>query len=619
MQLPKPWKRFYILLLVQVRKFRKDFRNWFQDVEVELYDLNKVTEPFFRYFNAVLVVLAAASIVASEGFELSDPYRKWNMYLEFAIVLGFSFTYIMRLFLTSKRSLLIRNRIFESILVGLLTLFGISYVIGRYDFILYLESLFGVEEFLPVLVLVTKIYLVLLIIIKILRAAPILLSLKRKPTQVVAGSFLSVIVLGALMLMTPSATVDGQGLNLIDALFTSTSAVCVTGLIVVDTATHLTLFGQIVVLILIQVGGLGILTVATLFALYVSSGLGVGQMMMLKGSIGETSTHETFNTIKKIVAITFFIEAIGAIGYYLSWHDLFNDNGTRLFFSVFHAVSAFCNAGFSVFTNSLADEVNALNYGINITTMLLIITGGLGFTTLWELIKGNPDRQFRNWQFSVHTRLVLIATIVLITAGTLAFLVLEWNGVLEGYETSDKVLMSLFQSVTTRTAGFNTADIGNMGVSTTLIFLTLMIIGASPASTAGGIKTTTIAVLLISVWSTITGKRKVEFAKRTISKDTVLTAVTVFVLAAVCLFFFTLLLTITEDQPFLDLLFEEFSAFATVGLSRGVTSSLTDAGKSIIIVSMFIGRVGIVTLALAFAKRKRSTKYTYPSESVIVA
>jgi potassium uptake TrkH family protein len=588
-------------------------------VEVELYDLNEVAKPYFRYFNLLLVVLAIASVVASEGFSLSERYQNWNTYLEFAVVIGFLFSYLARLFLTSKRLQLIRNRLFESALFLLLALFGISVAIGKGDFIQYLESLLGIQEFLPNLILVTELYLILFVIIKFTRAAPILLSLKRKPTQVVAGSFLGVIVLGALLLMTPSATVNNEGLSAINAFFTATSAVCVTGLIVVDTATYLTLFGQSVVLILIQIGGLGILTIATLFALYVSSGLGVGQMTMLKDSIGETRTHETFNTIKRIVGITLFIEALGAVGYFLSWQGMFDDLSTHIFFSVFHAISAFCNAGFSVFTNSLADKTNVFNLGVNITTMILIVTGGLGFTTLWELLKGNPDRKIRNWQFSVHTRLVLISTAVLIVCGAAGFLALEWDGVLTGMGFSDKIMVSMFQSITTRTAGFNSVDIGALDVSTVLVFLTLMIIGASPASTAGGIKTTTVAVLILSVWSTITGKKKVEFAKRSISKTTVLTALTVFTLAAACLFVFTLLLTITEDMPFIDLLFEEFSAFATVGLSRGITSSLSMAGKIIIIISMFIGRVGIVTLALAFAKRKRSTKYTYPSESVIVA
>lgn len=619
MKLPEQWKRAYFSFLVWLKIFRKQFRNRFQDVEVELYDLNKVVEPFIHGFNSILVLLAIASLIAAEGFPLEEPYRRWNNYLELTIIFGFILSFFLRIFLTSKRIHLIHNRVFETLLIVSLSIIGLSYLVGGESFVTYVESLFGVKNIWPVLTLVTKIYLILLIIERGLRAAPIILSLKRKPTQVVAGSFLSVIAFGTVLLMTPSATVDGLGLNFIDALFTSTSAVCVTGLIVVDTATHLTLYGQIVVLVLIQIGGLGLLTIATLFALYVSSGLGVGQMNLLKGSIGETRTSETFQTIRRIVGITLLIEVVGAVGYYLSWHDLFDDNSTRLFFSIFHAVSAFCNAGFSVFTNSLADQVNALNYGINITTMILIITGGLGFTTLWEILKGNPHHRLRNWQFSIHTKLVLYATGFLITAGTVAILVLEWNGVLAGYQTSDKIMLSLFQSITTRTAGFNTLDIGSLGISTTLIFLTLMIIGASPASTAGGLKTTTVSVLLLAVWSTITGKKDVEFAKKKISRDTVFTAMTVFVLVAVCLFFFTFLLTITEDQPFIDLLFEQFSAFATVGLSRGITGELTTAGKSIIIVSMFIGRVGIVTLALAFAKRRTASKYQYPSESVIVA
>lgn len=619
MKLPKHWKRAYINFFVKFKNFRKQFHNRFQDVEVELYDLNKVVEPVVHGFNSLLVVFAVASLIISTGFELEAPYKRWNNYLELTIILGFTASYILRLSFTSKRLQLVRRRIFESLLVLSLVVMGISYLFGGLSFVGYIETFFGVKDAWPILILVTEIYLILLIAERGIRAAPILLSLKRKPTQVVAGSFLFVIIFGAFLLMTPSATVDGLGLDFIDALFTSTSAVCVTGLIVVDTATHLTLYGQIIVLLLIQIGGLGILTIATLFALFVSSNLGVGQMTLLKSTIGETRTSETFETIKRIIGITLLIEALGVLGYYLSWQDLFDDNSTRLFFSIFHAVSAFCNAGFSVFTNSLADEANALNYGINITTMILIITGGLGFTTLWELIRGNPNHRLRNWQFSIHTRIVLIATVFLITAGTIAFMVLEWNGVLAGYQTSDKIMMSLFQSITTRTAGFNTADIGSLGISTTLIFLTLMIIGASPASTAGGLKTTTISVLLLAVWSTITGKKDIEFAKKRIAKDTVFTALTVFVLAAVCLFFFTLLLTITEDQPFIDILFEQFSAFATVGLSRGITGELTTAGKSIIIVSMFIGRVGIVTLALAFAKRRTATEYQYPSESVIVA
>lgn len=619
MKLQKNWKRLYINLLVGLKKFKRKFQTVNKDIEVELYDLNKVAVPYFKYFNFFLVVLAVVSLVLSEAFILTEKYNKWNTYLEFAIVGGFFLTYTGRLLLTSKRGKLIRSRLMESLLIFLLLFFGSLLLFGQQEIIVRIGSLFGYQNLLPLLLLFTKIYLIILVVNKLLRAAPVILSLKRKPTQVVAGSFLLMIVVGTFLLMTPRATADSLGLDFIDALFTATSAVCVTGLIVVDTATHLSMFGQVLVLILIQVGGLGIITVATLFALFVSRELGVGQMAFLKGSIGESRTNETFGTVKRIVWITLLIEAIGAVSYYFSWDIDFGSNSRRIFFSIFHAVSAFCNAGFSTFTNSFADSANATNWAINITTILLIIIGGLGFTTIWEIIRGNPNRRYHNRKYSLHARLVIISTIFLIVFGTAGFLLLEWKGTLAGYGSSEKILFSLFQSVTTRTAGFNTIEISELDISTTLMILTLMIIGASPASTAGGIKTTTVCVLLIAVWSTIRGKNRIEFAKKTISSETVLTAQAVLILFTMCLFIFTFALTITEDLPFIDLLFEEFSAFATVGLSRGITSSLSVSGKSIIILSMFIGRVGIITLALAFANKSRSTKYSYPTEGVIVA
>lgn len=619
MDLIRSWRQYYIILLVNLRRFRKKFRIRFQDVEVELYDLNKVAGPYFHYFNLILVIAAVASLIAAEGFGLKQPYKTWNAYLEFGIVVGFLAVYFGRLILTSKRLQLIRSRLLESFISFMLLFLSLLILLDLEELVDVLEILIGVDSLLPVLVSVTKLYLIIIVVIKFIQAAPILLNLKTKPTQLIAGSFLGVILVGALLLMTPSATVEQGGLSFTDALFTSTSAVCVTGLIVVDTATVLSLFGQIVVLVLIQLGGLGILTIATLFALYLSSGLGVGQMALLKGSVGETRTSETFRTIKRIVAITFSIEALGTIAYFVSWESYIDDSWTRFFFALFHAVSAFCNAGFSLFTNSLADKPNMLNVGVNITTICLIIIGGLGFTTIWELMRGNPNRKLRHWKLSIHTKLVLYSTFFLITAGTIGFLFLEWSGVLTGLDFSDKMMVSVFQSVTTRTAGFNSVDIRGLDISTTIIFLSLMFIGASPASTAGGIKTTTVSVLILSVWSTITGKREVEFSGRTIRTETVFTALSVLVLATVSLFIFTLILTITEDHLFVDLLFEEISAFATVGLSRGITPSMSTIGKFVLIVSMFVGRVGIVTLALAFARSRSTTKYKYPTESVIVA
>jgi len=619
MRLPPEWKKRYIELILWGRRLRKTYRNRFKDVEVELYDLNKKLHPYFKGGSIFLMLLALSSLIASFGFDLSDSYQRLNDYLEITIVLGFLTLFSSRLFFTSRRWDLIKTHILEAILFASLILFSVLYLFGLDELVTLAGSLFGISQTFPALLAITKIYLVMLVVAKVIQATPILISLQRHPAQIIVGSFVTIIVLGALLLMMPRATVNGQGLSFINALFTSTSAVCVTGLIVVDTATHFTTLGQMIILMLIQLGGIGIITFATIFALFISSGLGTGQMMFLRDVVDDERAHETFATIKRIIGLTLFVEALGVLGYYLSWSSMFPDPGTRLYHSVFHAVSAFCNAGFSTFSNSLAGQGNVLNLGVNITTMLMIVVGGLGFTTIWELVRGNPRRKLRNRQLSLHARLVLYTTGALIVLGTIAFLVLEWEHTLQGFETGEKLLVGLFQSITTRTAGFNSVDIGALDMSTTVIFLTLMAIGASPASTGGGIKTTTIAVLVMSVISTVRGHDRVEISKKTIPRSIIFTALTAFTLAAISLFVFTLLLTITEDLPFLDLLFEEFSAFATVGLSRGITGELSSWGRLIVTVSMFIGRVGSVTLALAFAKRVDKRRYKYPKESVIVA
>lgn len=619
MQLPQNWKKLYIRLLVGWRQLYKKYRNDFKDVEVELYDLNKKLSPYFRGLSIFMMVLALFSLIASFGFNLSAHNEKLTDYLDIVIVLGFSTLFLSRLLFTSNRWDLLKNYILEAILFVVLLFFTFLHMAGIDELFLLLESFLGVQETFPSLVDITEIYLIVIVIAKVIQATPILLSLQRHPAQIIVASFAGIILFGTLLLMMPRATVNGQGLSFINALFTSTSAVCVTGLIVVDTATHFTTVGQSIILVLIQLGGIGIITFATLFALFMSRGLGMGQRIFLKDVVSEDRAEETFATIKRIISLTLIVEAVGVIGYYVSWSAMFPDPGTRLYHSVFHAVSAFCNAGFSTFTNSLADQGNVLNLGVNITTMVMIILGGLGFTTIWELLRGNPRRKLRNRQWSLHVKLVLTATALLIILGTAAFLTLEWDQTLKGYETGEKVLISMFQSITTRTAGFNSIDIGALDMSTTVIFLTLMAIGASPASTGGGIKTTTISVLVLSVIATVRGHDRVEVAKKTIPRSTIFTALTAFTLAAISLFVFTFLLTLTEDLPFLDLLFEEFSAFATVGLSRGITSELSTAGRLIVTVSMFIGRVGSVTLALAFAKQVDKRRYKYPEESVIVA
>ncbi len=616
MKIPYSWKQKWVQLLRRWQKFKKKVNLEFHYVQDDLYEIDKIAFPYFRAFTALLSILVVASILIPIAFELTPELIQLNRQLEGWLLFGFVLNFISRLVLTSDRSRYLKKRWFE----GLVSVFSIVILI---DFAIIdiglIDSLLG-ENFAEIVFLqFLKGYLLFVVIVKLLQYLPELLSKQTNTARFLVYSFLSLIVTGTFLLMLPGATQNGMGLNFIDALFTSTSAVCVTGLIVVDTATHFTLFGELVILSLIQLGGIGIISFATFLFLFISGGLGLGQMNTIKDMVAEKNTSLVTSTLKRVVGFTFVVEAIGAIGYYLSWDIEFPNHGQRILFSVFHAISAFCNAGFSLFTNSLADGANATNWGINITTMILIVLGGLGFTVIWELIRNKTEKSRWRKRLSIHTRTVLVTTAVLILAGAGLILWMEWNNTLAGYAFGDKLMLSFFQSITTRTAGFNTVDTGAIGISATLIMMILMFIGGSPASTAGGIKTTTFAVLMRSITMTIKGYNRMELFNRTISTSAIFRAVTVLLLASSCIGVSTILLSVVEDHAFLDLLFEEISAFATVGLSRGITAELSDWGKFIIVVSMFLGRVGILTFMVAFASRIDTHKYKYPEETIMVS
>lgn len=619
MRIGRYWKIFKILIRYYRKRFKRDYGLALQNVEDELYEINLKVEPYLKAISFVLVLVAFLTILIPFGFRLSYDIREWNEVLEIGLLHGFVFFFILRVILTSQRISFIKRRWFE----GVLTLFAIVIILSYWisDFTLHfglLETLGIVNPRYWVLAAV-KLYLFLLVIVKVIQGTPAVLDIENNTGRLLVISFMLLILFGALVLMMPRMTVDEKGLSFVDALFTSTSAVCVTGLIVVDTARHLTFMGQAVVMVLIQLGGIGIVTFATFFAMFLRSGLGVGQLTFVREMLGEESVNEIFGTLRRIIGLTLFIEFLGAVSYYISWRHLIPNPLDRAWFSVFHAISAFCNAGFSLFTNNMGDHVNVVNPGVNITTMVLIIFGGLGFTTIWELGANIKRGKPRTYGLSVHSRLVIITTLVLIVSGAVTLLATEWSGIMQGYTGAQKVMIAFFQSITTRTAGFNTVDIGRIGPPATMFMMILMFIGASPGSTGGGVKTTTIAVLALAVGSTIRGHKRIEVARKTIPIDVVFEALTALILGAVLVMGSTLLLTVFEHQNFVDLLFEEISAFATVGLSRGVTPHLNSIGKIILVLSMYTGRVGSITLAVAFAKKIDKRKYQYPTESVLVS
>ncbi|MFW5998321.1 MAG: TrkH family potassium uptake protein [Bacillota bacterium] len=435
------------------------------------------------------------------------------------------------------------------------------------------------------------------------------------PAQILVAGYFVVILSGAFLLMLPVATVDHSGLNFVDALFTSTSATCVTGLIVVNTSTAFTLFGQIVIMILIQIGGLGIMTMSTLIAFVLGKKIGLKERMIIQEDLSQFKISGVVKLVQYVLGFTFIIEGIGAL---LMFFRLIKEYHfwKAIYFSVFHAVSAFNNAGFDLFGNSLESFTGS--FIINFAIMALIILGGIGFGVLVELYNIKSIKNFRN--FSLQTKIVLTFTMILLLSGFLMILFLEYNNTetMGNLSFGNKLLSSLFLSVTPRTAGFNTVPTGALRNSTLFFVIILMFLGASPGSTGGGIKTTTLGVMVYTLWNMITGKRDIEVYKRQLENEVIYEAFSITLLAAGLVCFVTIALTIIENMSFLSIIFETVSAFGTVGLSTGITSSLSSIGRILITITMFAGRVGPLTLAVAFAERSQKGIYHYPKEKVMV-
>ena len=439
------------------------------------------------------------------------------------------------------------------------------------------------------------------------------------PGRRIAAYFAAAIIVGALILTLPLSGSHGS-VGFINALFTSTSAVCVTGLTVVDTGKDFSLFGQIVILILIQLGGLGIMTFATILFAALGSKMSFGHRLGLTQSfLAEISVKPT-SLLKAIFATTLIVEFIGAVALFLIFRTKFT-LGHAIFNSIFHAVSAFCNAGLSTFSNSL--ESYRANIPIIIIFAVLIILGGLGFAVIRELTDKFKDR---NSRLSLHSKLCLTGTGLLILIGTLAIFIAEYQGSTAGMGFTRGLFNSFFQSVTSRTAGFNTipqTELTEVSIMTTMI---LMFIGACPGSTGGGIKVTTLMVILILVYNRFIGRSSVTAFKRTISNETIVRSLTVFILAAMVIIVSLGLLMFAEEKPLAhrivhgwlgETMFETISAFGTVGLSLGMTSRLEELGKIIIILTMFTGRVGLLTLAYALARPPKQGEIVYAEESVM--
>ncbi len=448
------------------------------------------------------------------------------------------------------------------------------------------------------------------------------------PAQLFAGSFMALILIGTLLLMLPNATYNGLGA--IDALFTSTSAVCVTGLVVVDTGSYFTLFGQVIILLLIQLGGIGVMTFTSYFGYFFRGASSLEHQLLLSEMTNSDRLGEVFGTLKKIILLTFFIEATGALIIYATLDDgQLRSFADRLFFSGFHAVSAFCNAGFSTLTNSLYEPGFRFNYPLHLVLAGLFVFGGIGFPIVFNFIRYlryrigyvlfKVERVHLPWIININTRIVLATTGILLAVGTGAFYVLEYHNTLAEHNGFGKIVTAFFGAATPRTAGFNSVDTAALTFPATMIIFFLMWVGASPGSTGGGIKTSTLAIGTLNFFSLAQGKKRIEAFHREISGLSVRRAFAIISLSLIVIGFAIFALAISDsDKDLLHIAFEAFSAYSTVGLSLGITASLSTAGKVVIIVTMFIGRVSMLTLLVALVRKVKYQSYSYPTEDILI-
>lgn len=434
--------------------------------------------------------------------------------------------------------------------------------------------------------------------------------------QTIALGFFLIIVVGTILLMLPIASRDGHSTGFLNALFTATSSTCVTGLVVVDTYTNWTLFGQVVIIGLIQIGGLGFITIGMFFSIFLKRKIGLKERNLIQESVNTLQISGMVRLVKKIVCYSLVFEGIGALLLMIRFIPRFGWL-KGIWYGIFHSISAFCNAGFDLMGQFEPYSSLTMYYDdilVNVVIMLLIVIGGIGFI-VWD------DISKHKWQikkYMLHTKIVLSTTGILILGGALCFYLFERNNLLLGMDVQGQVLSSFFGSVTPRTAGFNTTDTGAYTEATRMLTVILMFIGGSPGSTAGGIKTTTMMVILLYIWSNLRNKKGLNIFGRRLDEDAIKKASTVFfinlILAAAC----ATIMCALEAVPLSDIMMEVFSAIGTVGISTGITRDITTVSKYILILLMYCGRIGSMSFALSFTEKKRSNPVQLPVERITI-
>ena len=580
-----------------------------------------------------VAIVAAVAMVVHFGRYSRAFSESAIIWVDAAIILCFVCTHLVKLIVARRRRAHIRGNLLDYILIVLVcVLLALAYVAER-PAIREALSAWGVPSLRVLVLAVMRTYIVLATILRAVALHRILSQSRIRPGTTLVYSFLVIIIIGTSLLASPRAGAR-EPIGFVDALFTATSATCVTGLVVRNTGADFSGFGQGVILVLIQIGGLGLMTFTAFFAFVLGGGLSVKESVVMQDVLNAQIVGRISRLIVSILALTLVIEAIGAAAMFACWPDAALGVTDRVYYSVFHAISAFCNAGFSLYATSFEDFSSSAPFVL--TLAILIILGGLGFGVLVNVLSlirrkrgtsatvGEELNRLRTgarkrWRLTLHSKIVLLTSAVLIVAGMILFLCVETGPGMGDVSWSERILSAFFQSVTARTAGFNTVRIGGLAHPALFLLYVLMFIGASPASTGGGVKTSTFAINVFAIIAALRNRSNVEVFKRTIPAGIVRRAFLVLTMGIVVVTVSTFLLFVCEDAPFRDIAFEAMSAFGTVGLSAGITPSLSIPGKIIVAATMLVGRIGPLTLVVALSSRLvRAEAYEYPTERVTI-
>jgi len=585
--------------------------------------LNNFIEIYNKYSRILIYItgfMVLVSLIAIIGFYLSNWWISFFQIVTDIAIYIFILNEIIKLIFANNFKIHIQERSLELIILVLLLSQMLFPQTTIHIFSIILPNITPQKISLIYLAII-ELFLIFIMFLKLIRLTHTLSNIRLHSSAIIAISFFIIIFIGALLLILPRTYLPGTNYNFLDAFFTSTSAVCVTGLIVVDTATQFTTTGKLVILLLIQIGGLGIMTLTTFFAFFITGGMSLRARSLVKDLLSEESLIDIKNLLIRILTYTLVIELIGTLSLYIATVDnILVYEPEQLFFALFHSISAFCNAGFSLYSENLMKESIRDNYLYTSTIMMLIMLGGLGFVVHSNLteyfLKKRMNKAFR---LKIHTKLVLASTLGLILVGTLLIWSFESYRLFPELGLWERLYNSLFWSISARTAGFNLLPTEKLSNSAAMVLILLMWIGASPGSTGGGIKTTTISIVIMALISFMLGKDRTELFKREISRDSIRQSFFVILSSILVLgLSSTFLVWLEWNKSPLDLIFEATSAISTVGLSRNITYFMGDGAKILLIFLMFVGRVGVLSFLLSFHRPVEEAKYKFPQENIIV-